>query len=384
MVEKHRGSRPDRHASRTLRDQARDIALRELAPLAAEIDCAAAVSPSEYRALGQLGLLAVAVPKEWGGGGGDTVAAALVVEELASACASTAAVVSVQDLLVCDSILRFGSDAQKREWLAALSQGARLGGFALTEDGGSGPASVATLARREGDGYVVRGSKSFVSSAPVADVVVVFALTAASVPDSLSAFLVPTSTRGVSVGPVHAKLGLRGAVSSAMVFDDVRLPAAALLGPEGAGGQIVGAALDGGRILAAAMAVGIARAAFGVATRYAQARHANGEAISNHQAVQFKLAEMSTHIDAARLLTWRAAAARDAGGSVSTYASMAKVVSSETATCVASDAISVLGGNGCLADYPVERHFRDAKVTEIYEGTSEIQRLGIASALLKE
>ena len=365
------------------RDQARDVSIHELAPLAAEIDVQQRFPRQNIERLGQRGLLAVAVPKAWGGGGGDVVAAALVVEELGSACASTAAVVCAQGL-ACDSILRFGSDAQKHEWLAALSQGARLGGFALTEDGGSGPASVATLARREGDGYVVRGSKSFVSSAPVADVVIVFALTAAGVPDSLSAFLVPTNTRGVSVGPVHAKLGLRGAVSSAMVFDDVRVPAAALLGPEGAGGQIVGLALDGGRILAAAMAVGIGRAAFSAATRYAQARHANGEAISNHQAVQFKLAEMSTHLDAARLLTWRAAAARDAGGSVSTYASMAKVVSSETATCVASDAISVLGGNGCLADYPVERHFRDAKVTEIYEGTSEIQRLGIASALLKE
>lgn len=365
------------------RDQARDLSIHELAPLAAEIDAQQRFPRQHIERLGQRGLLAVAVPKAWGGGGGDAVAAALVVEELGSACASTAAVVCAQGL-ACDSILRFGSDAQKHEWLAALSQGARLGGFALTEDGGSGPASVATLARREGDGYVVRGSKSFVSCAPVADVVVVFALTAAGVPDSLSAFLVPTSTRGVSLGPAHAKLGLRGAVSSAMVFDDVRLPGEALLGPEGAGGQIVGSALDGGRVLAAAMAVGIGRAAFSAATRYAQARHANGEAISNHQAVQFKLAEMSTHLDAARLLTWRAAAARDAGGSASTYASMAKVVSSETATRVASDAVSVLGGNGCLADYPVERHFRDAKVTEIYEGGSEIQRLGIASALLKE
>jgi butyryl-CoA dehydrogenase len=231
---------------------------------------------------------------------------------------------------------------------------------------------------------VVRGSKSFVTCAPVADVVLVFAVTAAGVGDSLSAFLIPTGARGVSVGSAHAKLGLRGAVSAAMVFEDVRVPATALLGLEGGGRQMVRSTLAGGRIEAAAVAVGIARAAFDAATRYARERRSNGEPIANHQAVQFKLAEMSTHIDAARLLTWRAAAARAAGATGLTYASMAKLVSAETASRVASDAVSVLGGNGCLADYPVERHFRDAKVTEIYEGTSEMQRLGIASALLKE
>jgi len=368
---------------RTVRDQAREVSLRELLPLAAAIDSEQRFPRENVERVGKLGLLGVGIPKEWGGSGGDTVAAALLVEELASACASTAAVVSVQSL-VCAPILRFGTDAQKHAWLPALCQGARLGCFALTEDGGSGPASVAAWARREGEGYVLRGSKSFVTCAPVADVVLVFALTAPGVTDSLSAFLVPTRTAGVSPGRPHAKLGLRGAVSSAMVFEDVRLPPDALLGPEGSGRQILRFALDGGRIQTAAMALGIARAAFAAATRYAQARRSEGEAIANHQAIQFKLAEMSTHIDAARLLTWRAAAARDAGAKVSTYASMAKLVSSETATRVASDAVSVLGGNGCLADYAVERLFRDAKVMEIYEGTSEMQRLGIASALLKE
>jgi butyryl-CoA dehydrogenase len=365
------------------RDQARDVSIHDLAPLAAEIDAQQGFPRRGLQRLAQRTLLSVAVPKEWGGGGGDTVAAALVVEELASGCASTAAVVCAQSL-VCDSILRFGSEAQKHEWLLPLAQGSRVGGFALTEEGGSGPASVATVAERQGDGYVLRGSKSFVTNGPVADVLLVFALTTAGVLDSLSAFLVPTGSPGVSAGPVHAKLGLRGAVSSAMTFEAVRLPAGALLGPEGGGRQLLRSALDGGRISAAAMAVGVARAAFGAATRYVQGRPSRGEPIANHQGIQFKLAEMSAHIDAGRLLTWRAAAARDAGAAASTYASMAKLVSSETATRVASNAISVLGGNGCLADYPVERHFRDAKVTEIYEGTSEMQRLGIASALLKE
>jgi len=189
---------------------------------------------------------------------------------------------------------------------------------------------------------------------------------------------------GLSVGPAHVKLGLRGAVSSSMAFDGARLPAEALLGGEGGGREVMRFALDGGRIGAAALAVGIARAAFTAATRYAQGRRTNGEAIAEHQAIQFKLADMSTQIDAARLLTWRAAASCDAGAGVGAHASMAKLVASEVASRVSSDAVQVLGGNGCLADYPVERHFRDAKVTEIYEGTSEIQRLGIASALLKE
>jgi butyryl-CoA dehydrogenase len=370
-------------AQRTLRDQARDVSLRELAPLAADIDREQRFPRQGFERLASLGLLTVGVPKAWGGAGGDAVATALVIEELASACASTAAVLTVQNL-VCEPILRFGSDAQKQEWLPSLASGKRLGCFALTEEGGPGPAGVVTLARRDGEAYLLSGSKSFVTSGPLADLALVFALTAAGATDSLSAFLVPTRTAGVSAGPAHAKLGLRGAVSSALTFDDVRLPASALLGSEGDGRKLLRFAIDGGRIETAAIAVGVARAAFGAATRYAQSRRTNGAAIAHHQAIQFKLAEMSTDIDAARLLTWRAAATRDQGASVSAYASMAKLVASETATRVAGDAVSVLGGNGCLADFPVERYFRDAKVTEIYEGTNDMQRLGIASALLKE
>jgi alkylation response protein AidB-like acyl-CoA dehydrogenase len=215
-------------------------------------------------------------------------------------------------------------------------------------------------------------------------VAIVFATTKAGADDVLSAFLVPTDSPGLSFGPVYDKLGLRGATAASMTLDNVRLPATALLGAAGEGADILRVAGEGGRIGAAAVALGVARAAFAVATSYAISRRSHGEAISEHQAIQFKLADMSTQIDAGRLLTWRAATSRDRGTPVGSQAAMAKLVASEVASKVASDAVQVLGGNGCLTEFSVERHFRDAKVTEIYEGTSEIQRLGIASVLLKD
>jgi butyryl-CoA dehydrogenase len=370
-------------AQRALRDQAREVSLRELLPLAAEVDRQQRFAPAAVSRLGKLGMLGVSLPKSWGGAGLDTVAATLMTEELSCGCAATAAVVSVQNLFG-EILERFGSEAQKRAWLPGIAGGATLACLALTEATGSGGCAVVTVARREGDGFILDGSKSFVTCAPVAEIALVFAVTTPGRDDTLSAFLVPCGGAGVTLGPAHAKLGLRGAVSSAMIFEKVRLPAEALLGAEGRGHEVMQFALDGGRIQAAALAVGIARSALQTATRYALERKTNGESIASHQVVQFKLAEMSTLIDASRLLTWRAAATRDRNGSVATYASMAKLVASEAASRAASDAVQVLGGNGCLADYAVERHLRDAKVTEIYEGTSEIQRLGIASALLKE
>ena len=372
-------------AQRTLRDQAREASLREIAPQAADVDRQLRFPREAVLSLAKLGMMGVAIPRAWGGLGLDTVACTLMLEEVASGCASTAAVVSVQNLLLCEPILRFGTEAQKRAWLPALASGTKLGCFALTEtNGGSSLNGVTTQARRDGDGFVLNGSKSFVTCAPVADLVVVFAVTSADAKNGLSAFLVPAGSAGITLGPAHAKLGLRGAVSSSLTLSDTWIPADALLGGEGAGREVLSFALDGGRIGAAAVSVGIARAAFNAATRYAIERCSSGEPISQHQSIQFMLADMSTHIDAARLLTWRAAAARDAGAPVSAHTSMAKLVGSEVASRVASDAVQVLGGNGCLMDFAVERHFRDAKVTEIYEGTSEIQRLGIASALLKE
>jgi butyryl-CoA dehydrogenase len=368
-----------------VRDQAREVALRDIAPAAADVDRQPRFPDEAMTSLAKLGLLGVTVPKPWGGMGLDTVACALLLEEVAGACASTAAVVSVQSLLVCEPLLRFGSEAQRRAWLPALASGAKLGCFALTEaNGGSSLTGLDLRARREGDDFVLEGSKCFVTCAPRAGLALVFAQTSPDAKNGLSVFLLPLPTPGVSISPPHATLGLRGALSASLVLDQVRLPATALLGSEGGGREVLRFALEAGRIGAAALAVGIARAAFAVATRYVIERRSNGAAISQHQAIQFKLADMSAHIDAARLLAWRAASARDRGKTAPSHSAMAKLVSSEVASRVASDAVQVLGGNGCLAEYAVERHFRDAKVTEIYQGTSEIHRLGIASALLKE
>jgi butyryl-CoA dehydrogenase len=372
-------------AQKALRDQARDIATREIAPKAAEIDRQQRFPRQAIDCLAKSGMLGVTVPKAWGGLGLDTMACTLMIEELASACASTAVIAGLQNLLVCEPILRFGTEAQRRAWLPGLASGAKLGCFALTEPGGGSDLDgLATVARREGDAWFLHGTKSFVTGGSDAQVALVFAWTPMGDKTALSAFLVPTDTPGLSFGPAYDKLGLRGAVSATMTIADARLPASALLGSEGGGREVIRFALDGGRIGAAALGVGIARAAFTAATRYAIDRRTNGAPIAEHQAIQFKIADMSTQIDAARLLTWRAATSRDAGTPLGAQVSMAKLVASEVASRVASDAVQILGGNGCLADFSVERHFRDAKVTEIYEGTSEIQRLGIASVLLKE
>jgi len=372
-------------AQKALRDQAHDMAARQIAPKAAEVDREQRFPRHAVDCLAKSGMLGVTVPSAQGGMELDTLACTLMLEELASACASTAAIAALQNLLVCEPILRFGTQAQQHTWLPGLAGGGRLGCFALTEpNGGSDLDRLASVARREGDAWVLSGTKSFVTAGPQAQLALVFASTQSGDKASLSAFLVPTDTPGISFGPAYDKLGLRGAVSATMTLVDVRLPASALLGTEGGGGDVIRFSLEGGRIGAAALAVGIARAAFTAATHYAIARRTQGGAIAEHQAVQFKIAEMSTQIDAARLLTWRAAASRDAGDPLGAQASMAKLVASEVASRVASEAVQIFGGNGCLTDYQVGRHFRDAKVTEIYEGTSEIHRLGIASVLLKE
>ena len=372
-------------AQKALRDQAREIASREIAPEAAEIARQQRFPRRAVDCLAKSGMLGVTMPSAWGGMGLDTVACTLMLEELASACASTAAIAGLQNLLVCEPILRFGTEAQKRTWLPGLSSGAKLGSFALTEPGGGSDLDgMTTLARREGEAWILRGTKSFVTAGLDAQLALVFAGTPPGEKTVLSAFLVSTDTPGISFGPAYDKMGLRGALAATMTIEDARLPASALLGSEGGGREVISFALDGGRIGAAALAVGIARAAFTAATRYALARRTKGEPLAELQAIQFKIAEMSTQIDAARLLAWRAAASRDAGAPLGAQSAMAKLVASEVASRVASEAVQILGGNGCLADYAVERHFRDAKVTEIYEGTNEILRLGIASALLKE
>jgi butyryl-CoA dehydrogenase len=292
---------------------------------------------------------------------------------------------SVQNSLVCGPLLRHGSDAQKRTWLPALAAGKKLGCFALSEpDAGSDAAALKTSARRAGSGYVLNGTKNFITNGPVADLALVAAVTdPARGHQGVSVFLVPTATPGLGLGKPDDKLGIRGALSSQMFLTDCVVGADALLGAEGEGFKIAMMALDSGRIGIAAQAVGIARAAFEEAALYATQRKTFGQPIAQHQTIQFKLADMNTDIDGARMLLWRAAAKKDSGARFTSEAAMAKLLASEVANRVAKEAVQVFGGYGYLGDFPVERHFRDAKITEIYEGTSEIQRLVIASALLK-
>jgi butyryl-CoA dehydrogenase len=377
-----------------LRDTARDLASKEIAPRAAAIDKEHRFPRELIARLGELGLMGVAVPEEWGGAGMDTVSYVVALEEIARACASTAVIMSVNNSLVCEPILKFGTDAQKQAWLPLLASGQKLGCFALSEpEAGSDAAAQKTTAVLKGDRYVLNGTKNFITNGPVADVAIIMTMTRLGQGHKgITAFLVDTRTPGLSFGPHDDKLGIRGAPSAQMFLTDCAVPKEALLGTEGEGFKLAMSALDAGRIGIAAQALGIARAAFEAATRYATERKTFGQPIAQHQAIQFKLADMNTDIDAARLLIWKAAVAKDRAAKrtasdpalrFTTEAAMAKVFASEVATRVAKEAIQVFGGYGYLGDFPVERHYRDAKITEIYEGTSEIQRLVIATQILK-
>jgi butyryl-CoA dehydrogenase len=369
-----------------IRDTARGLATNEISKVAAQIDREHRFPREIVAKLGELGMLGVAVPERWGGAGMDNVSYALAVEEISRGCASTGVIMSVQNSLVCDPILHFGTDEQRQRWLPELASGKKLGCFALSEpDAGSDAAAQKTTATASDGGFILNGTKNFITNGPVSDVIVVFAMTdAAKGTRGISAFVVAAGAPGVKFGPADDKMGIRGAPSSQIFFTDCALPGDALLGATGDGFKIAMRTLDGGRIGIGAQAVGIARAAFEDATRYALERKTFGQPISEHQAIQFKLADMCTEIDAARLLVWRAAVKKDAGLRHTTESSMAKLFASEVANRAAKEAVQVFGGYGYLTDFPVERHFRDAKITEIYEGTSEIQRLVIASALLKD
>jgi butyryl-CoA dehydrogenase len=369
-----------------LRDTARELATKEILPRAAEIDRAHQFPRDLVKRLGDVGLLGVMVPERWGGAGMDALSYALALEEISRACASTGVIMSVQNSLVCAPLVTSGTDAQRAKWLPDLATGKKIGCFALSEpEAGSDAAAQRTSAVRKGDGWVLSGTKNFITNAPAADVMLVAANTDPGKGSrGISVFLVPTNAPGVKIGKPDEKMGIRGAVSAQVFLDECALGEDALLGAENEGFKIAMRALDGGRIGIAAQAVGIARAAFEDAVRYARERKTFGQPIADHQAIQFKLADMSTEIDGARLLLWRAAVKKDAGVRYSREAAMAKLFASEVANRVAKEALQVFGGYGYLADFPAERHYRDAKITEIYEGTSEIQRLVIASSLLKD
>jgi butyryl-CoA dehydrogenase len=369
-----------------IRDTARELAAREIAPAAAEIDRSHTFPRQIFTRLGELGLLGIMLPEKFGGAGSGALSYAVALEEIARGCASTAVAMSVQSSLVAAPILNEGDDAQRARWLPDLAAGKAIGCFALSEpEAGSDAKAQRTRAVRDGDRWVLNGTKNFITNGPVADLAIVLANTdPAKGSRGITAFLVPTKTPGLSFGPPDDKLGIRGAPSAQLFLADCAVGDDARLGPEGDGFKIALRTLDGGRIGIAAQALGIARAAFEDAVRYARERKTFGQPIAEHQAIQFKLADMRTEIEAARMLLWRAATKKDAGGAYSTDAAMAKLFASEVANRAAKEAVQIFGGYGYLRDFPAERHFRDAKITEIYEGTSEIQRLVIASALLKE
>ncbi|MBA3393506.1 MAG: acyl-CoA dehydrogenase [Deltaproteobacteria bacterium] len=364
---------------------ARDFAQGEVLPKAAEIDREHRHPAELVKRMAELGFLGIAVPEQYGGSGFDHVSYVLAMEEISRACASTGVIMSVNNSLVCDPIYRFGTDAQKQEWLTPLASGRLLGCFALSEpEAGSDAAAQKTTAVKNGDGWVIQGTKNWITNGPVADVCVLFTMNdKAAGHKGITAFILPMKTKGVRVGTPDDKLGIRGSKSSQIFLDDVRLGNELLLGEVGGGFKIAMSTLDGGRIGIAAQALGIARAALDDSVAYAQQRRTFGKPIAQHQAIAFKLADMATEIDAARLLTLRAAWLKDSKLPYGKEAAMAKLYASDVANKAAREAIQIFGGNGYVTEYPVERHFRDAKITEIYEGTSEIQRLVISSYLSK-
>jgi butyryl-CoA dehydrogenase len=370
---------------RMIRDTARVFAAREVAPKAAELDKSARW-PSEILAkMAELGLLGVAIPQEYGGAGMDTLSYALAMEEISAACASCGVIMSVNNSLFCDPVYKFGSDDQKKRVLTPVASGQKLGCFGLTEPmSGSDAQTMVTGGEKTAGGFILNGAKNWITNGPVADWIIVFAVTDRSGPKvKHTAFLVERGTPGFTQNAPDHKLGIHAAQSCTVFFENCKVPEANIVGKVGDGFKVAMSTLDGGRIGIACQAIGIARAAFEKSVAYAKERKSFGVPIAQHQAIQFMLADMAVQIDAARLLAWRAAKMKDAGVRHSAESAMAKLYASEMSTRVTHKAIQVHGGYGYSTEFPVERHYRDARITEIYEGTSEIQRIVIAANLLK-
>jgi alkylation response protein AidB-like acyl-CoA dehydrogenase len=368
---------------RMIRDSAREFAQRELAPHAAQWDKEGWIPDATVAQLGDMGLLGMIVPPEWGGSYTDYVAYALAVEEVAAACASTAALMSVHNSVGCGPILKFGSTSQKQAYLPDLASGRKIGCFCLTEpQAGSEAHNLSTRAVLKDGQWILSGAKQFVTNGKRARIAIVFAVTDPELgKKGLSAFIVPTDTAGFGVGRPEHKLGIRASDTCAITLNECAVPADHLLGERGKGLAIALSNLEGGRIGIAAQALGIARAAFEAALNYAKTRKQFSKPIIEHQSIANMLADMQTQINAARLLVLHAARMRTEGLACLSEASQAKLFASEMAESVCSRAIQIHGGYGYLDDYPVERHYRDARITQIYEGTSEIQRMLIARNL---
>jgi alkylation response protein AidB-like acyl-CoA dehydrogenase len=375
---------------RMIQDMARDFAQNEIAPIAAEIDEAGRFPLETVQKMGELGFMGIEIPEEYDGTGLDTLSYVLAMVEISRACASHGVIMSVNNSLVCHGLYVFGTERQKETFLRPLASGEKLGAYSLTESqAGSDPSNMTCTAEYDpaSDEYVINGLKAWVTSGPNADYVILFAMTDRSQGHrGISAFVVDTTLPGVSPGKVEPKLGIRASHTSELVFEDYRLPAWHRLGDEGAGLKIALAILDAGRIGIAAQAVGIAEAAYEAARDYAKEREQFGQPIAQFQGIQWMLADMKTRIEAARLLTYQAALAKEetkaTGGRYTLPAAMAKLYAAEAAMWVTTKAVQIHGGSGYSKEYPVERYFRDAKITEIYEGTSEIQRVVIARSIL--
>lgn len=369
-----------------LQASVREWADARVAPFASELDEHHRYPEAQVREMAEMGLLGMCVPEEWGGAGMDPLSYAIAMEEVSRACASTGVVMSVNNSLVCDPLMKWATDAQKERWLRPLATGDKLGCFALSEPGtGSDAAAQTCMAVPDGDEWIIDGTKNWITNGPQADTCILIAMVDRSKGvRGIVAFVVDMARDGVHSGPPEDKLGICASGTSSLIFEGYRARDDERLGAVGEGFKVAMSTLDGGRIGIAAQALGIARAAFEKATVYSTERKAFGGPICDLQAIQHKLADMGTELDAARLLTYRAAVAKGAGGRFSHLSAMAKLYASEMAQRVTHQAIQVHGGYGYVREYDVERHYRDQRITEIYEGTSEIQRLVIARQVLKE
>ncbi len=373
---------------RMIRDSARDFAAREIAPKAAELDKTARWPTEILQQMSELGLLGVAIPEPYGGAGMDTLSYALAMEEVSAACASCGVIMSVNNSLFCDPVYKFGTEEQKQRVLRPVARGEKLGCFGLTEPmSGSDAQTMVTSAERKGGAtsgpWILNGAKNWITNGPHADWIVVFAVTERAARVKHTAFLLERGTPGFTQNPPDHKLGIHAAHSCTVFFDNVEVAEENVLGNVGEGFKVAMSTLDGGRIGIACQAIGIARAAFERSVAYAKDRKSFGVPIAQHQAIQFMLSDMATEIDAARLLAHRAATMKDKGERHTMESSIAKLYASEMATRVCHKAIQIHGGYGYSTEFPVERHYRDARITEIYEGTSEIQRIVIAANLLR-
>jgi alkylation response protein AidB-like acyl-CoA dehydrogenase len=369
-----------------IRDTMRAFAQERLAPFAAEWDKNHTFPAAALKELGELGALGMVVPEEWDGAGMDYMSLVLTLEEIAAGDGATSTIVSVQNSLACGITMKYGTDAQKEEWLKPLARGEKLGCFCLTEPHtGSDAAAITTRADRDGDYFVINGVKQFITTGKHAQMAIVFAVTdKAAGKKGISCFLIPCDTPGFIVGRTEDKMGQHASDTVQIILENCRVPTSALLGKEGDGYKIALSNLEAGRIGIAAQSIGMARAAFEAAVRYAKERVTFGQPIIEHQAVNFRLADMATLLDAARLMVWRAASLKDAGKPCLKEASMAKMFASEAAEKIASDAIQIHGGVGYTSDFPVERIYRDVRICQIYEGANDIQRLVIGRSIAAE